>query len=119
MSKKLLSGPYLLWMIGFTVIPLALIVFYGLTDLKRRIYSGQRPFHRNRRAPEGPVFIPGSFPDQHPCVSASGLSTGYDLTKEKYRERKLCGLYFHSSYVDELPAAYPGMADPAGEKWCH
>ena len=32
MSKKLLSGPYLLWMIGFTVIPLALIVFYGLTD---------------------------------------------------------------------------------------
>lgn len=32
MSKKLLSGPYLLWMIGFTIIPLALIVFYGLTD---------------------------------------------------------------------------------------
>ncbi|MDO5416043.1 MAG: ABC transporter permease [Lachnospiraceae bacterium] len=32
MNKKLLSGPYLLWMIGFTIIPLALIVFYGLTD---------------------------------------------------------------------------------------
>lgn len=32
MSKKLLSGPYILWMIGFTIIPLALIVFYGLTD---------------------------------------------------------------------------------------
>lgn len=32
MSKKLLSGPYLLWMAGFTIIPLALIVFYGLTD---------------------------------------------------------------------------------------
>lgn len=32
MNKKLLSGPYLLWVIGFTVIPLALIVFYGLTD---------------------------------------------------------------------------------------
>ena len=32
MSKKLLSGPYLMWMIGFTIIPLALIVFYGLTD---------------------------------------------------------------------------------------
>ena len=31
MSKKLLSGPYLMWMIGFTIIPLALIVFYGLT----------------------------------------------------------------------------------------
>ena len=32
MNKKLLSGPYLAWMIGFTIIPLALIVFYGLTD---------------------------------------------------------------------------------------
>ena len=32
MSKKLLSGPYLLWMTAFTIIPLALIVFYGLTD---------------------------------------------------------------------------------------
>ena len=32
MSKKLLSGPYLMWMIGFPIIPLALIVFYGLTD---------------------------------------------------------------------------------------
>ena len=32
MSKKLLSGPYIAWMIGFTIIPLTLIVFYGLTD---------------------------------------------------------------------------------------
>lgn len=32
MSKKLLSGPYLLWMAAFTIIPLALIVIYGLTD---------------------------------------------------------------------------------------
>lgn len=31
MNKKLLSGPYLMWMIGFILIPLALIVFYGLT----------------------------------------------------------------------------------------
>ena len=32
MSKKLLSGPYIMWMIGFIIIPLALIVVYGLTD---------------------------------------------------------------------------------------
>lgn len=32
MNKKLLSGPYLMWMIGFILIPLALIVFYGLTN---------------------------------------------------------------------------------------
>lgn len=32
MSKKLLAGPYLIWMAGFIIIPLALIVYYGLTD---------------------------------------------------------------------------------------
>lgn len=32
MTKKLLSGPYLFWMVAFTIIPLALIVYYGLTD---------------------------------------------------------------------------------------
>ncbi|WP_084719445.1 ABC transporter permease [Lacrimispora celerecrescens] len=32
MSKKILSGPYIMWMIGFILIPLALIVYYGLTD---------------------------------------------------------------------------------------
>ena len=32
MNKKLLAGPYLIWMIAFTIIPLALIVYYGLTD---------------------------------------------------------------------------------------
>jgi spermidine/putrescine transport system permease protein len=32
MNKKLLSGPYLMWMIGFIIIPLVLIVLYGVTD---------------------------------------------------------------------------------------
>lgn len=32
MNKKLLSGPYIMWMIAFTIIPLALIFYYGLTD---------------------------------------------------------------------------------------
>lgn len=31
MNKKLLAFPYILWMIGFTLIPLALVVYYGLT----------------------------------------------------------------------------------------
>lgn len=33
MRKQLAAGPYLIWMIGFTVIPLILIVYYGLTDI--------------------------------------------------------------------------------------
>lgn len=32
LGKNLLSGPYLLWMAGFILIPLALIFWYGITD---------------------------------------------------------------------------------------
>ncbi len=32
LGKKLLAGPYLVWMTGFIIIPLVLIVYYGLTD---------------------------------------------------------------------------------------
>lgn len=31
-SARYLSVPYLIWMVGFTVIPLLLILYYGLTD---------------------------------------------------------------------------------------
>ncbi len=55
MSKKILSGPYILWMIGFTIIPLALIVFYGLTDKSgaftlANIISVATPEHRKALA---------------------------------------------------------------------
>ena len=30
--KQYLAGPYLIWMTGFTIIPLFLIAWYGLTD---------------------------------------------------------------------------------------
>ena len=51
MSKKLLAGPYLLWMAGFIIIPLALIVYYGVTDKSgaftlANIMSMATPEHR-------------------------------------------------------------------------
>ena len=51
--KRLFAGPYILWMIGFTIIPLLLIVYYGLTDQKRGIYTGKCLFHHDTGAYEG------------------------------------------------------------------
>ena len=31
-SRKLLSGPYLFWAVSFIIIPLLMILYYGLTD---------------------------------------------------------------------------------------
>lgn len=35
-ASRLLAGPYIVWMVGFTVIPLILIIIYGLTDANGR-----------------------------------------------------------------------------------
>lgn len=32
MNRKILAGPYLIWMAGFVLIPLVLVFYYGLTD---------------------------------------------------------------------------------------
>ena len=34
--RKLLAGPYLFWAVSFVIIPLLMIVYYGLTDKERR-----------------------------------------------------------------------------------
>ena len=31
-TRSLLAFPYIVWMIGFTVIPLLMVFYYGLTD---------------------------------------------------------------------------------------
>ena len=33
-KKKLLTGPYLFWAVSFIIIPLIMVLFYGLTDSK-------------------------------------------------------------------------------------
>ena len=58
--KRLFAGPYILWMIGFTIIPLLLIVYYGLTTKKRGIYTGKCLFHHDTGAYEGAALIPGA-----------------------------------------------------------
>lgn len=32
LGKYLISGPYLLWMVAFTIIPICMVFYYGLTD---------------------------------------------------------------------------------------
>ena len=32
MSRKFLAAPFLVWMLGGTLIPLCLIMYYGFTD---------------------------------------------------------------------------------------
>ena len=119
MSKKLLSGPYLLWMAAFTIIPLGLIVYYGLTDRTgvftlENILSIATPEHRKA------LFLSLGLSI---CSTAICLILAYPLAmhpaEAKYRERQFYCVHLHSSHVDEFPFTYTGMADASGEKRRH
>ncbi len=111
MSKKLLSFPYLLWMAGFTIIPLGLILYFGLTDKSGAFTLA------NVAAIATPV--PGALPGRHPFMSALCLSSGHDSSFPGNFRQHFYRIYFYSSHVDELSAAHPGLADPSGKKRCN
>ncbi|MFQ8765853.1 MAG: hypothetical protein ACLR8U_04565 [Oscillospiraceae bacterium] len=48
MKSKLLSAPYIVWMILFTLIPLGIVFYYALTDSDhRRVYICKPHLHGN------------------------------------------------------------------------
>lgn len=59
-----------------------------------------------------------TVPDQHHSLSGPCLSTCHDPAWKRQLCQRLYRIYLHPSYVDELPAAYHGMADFIRAKWC-
>ena len=77
MNKKWLAGPYLVWMVGFIVIPLLLIVYYGLTDKSgaftlANVLSISTPEHVKA------LYLPGVIPGEYGHLPALSLSAGHD-----------------------------------------
>ena len=70
LGKSLLSGPYLVWMTGFTIIPLLMILWYGKYPVNRRTGSY-----------EGSGAVSGFIPDQHSALPFSCISSGYDFKR--------------------------------------
>ena len=144
MSKKLLSGPYLMWMIGFTIIPLALIVFYGLTDRSgaftlANVLSIATVEHRKAlwlslglslvstiicfilAYPLALILRSrgigqGSFIVFIFILPAAGLSRRVDFERQRFQASRPVADAHHPADVDEFPAAHAGMADASGEE---
>ena len=116
MSKKLLSGPYLMWMIGFTIIPLALIVFYGLTDRSgaftlANVLSIATVEHRKALW----LSLGLSLVSTIICFILA-YPLALILRSRGYRPGQLYRLHLYPADVDEFPAAHAGMADASGEE---
>ena len=101
-ASRFLAYPYIIWMAGFTVIPLLMVFYYGLTD-------------RSGAFTLANILAIGSSEHLKALwlsLLLAGVSTVICL-KAPYRKRKLCGVYLYPSDVDELPFKNHGVADPA------
>ena len=111
--KRLFAGPYILWMIGFTIIPLLLIVYYGLTTKSgaftlANVCSITTPEHMKALLLSLGLSL---------AATAICLSAGFGAAPPRHWGRQLHGIRLHPSDVDEFPAPHPRVADAPGEKW--
>ena len=99
-GKQLLAGPYLVWIIGFIILPVFAVLYYGK-------YRGDRRAGTFKSI----VFSIKTGCDLYPDLPAALLSTGNDLKQYEDQRAQLCGLSLCTSDVDEFYASYFSMAD--------
>lgn len=109
-GKQLLAGPYLVWIIGFIILPVFAVLYYALTN------SAGSFTMENIAAIAEPVHLKALFSiktgcDLYPDLPAALLSTGNDLKQYEDQRAQLCGLSLCTSDVDEFYASYFSMAD--------
>ena len=105
LKKKLLGTPYFLWSLIFILIPLGMVFYYGLTDR-----SGA--FTLNN-------IISITTAEHAKALWLALLLSLIATVLCLLLAYPLYRINFHSSHVDEFPAAYHGMADTSRKNRCH
>ena len=117
-NRKILAGPYLFWAMSFIIIPLLMILYYGLTD-KNGSFTlnnlSQMTTPENLKA----LGLALLLVYQHFNLLSPRLSTGYDSCREKYESDKFYRTDIHSSDVDEFSSSDISVADTFGKKRSH
>ena len=108
-KKKLLSGPYFVWMILFTIIPLLVIAWYGFTD---RTGAFTLANVRAIASPEHLKALGLSLSLSIACTILC-LLIAYPLAmilkKNRYGKERICCIYIYPADVDEFFASYLRM----------
>lgn len=108
-KRSLLATPYIVWIIGFTVLPILMIVFYALGD-------GNGGFTLsnigNFRTGASEIIVACTVAGftVYSGLSFAGLSAGCDTAEIEHRKKRIDGYYRDSSDVGKLCTAYYGLA---------
>ena len=117
-NRKILAGPYLFWAMSFIIIPLLMILYYGLTD-KNGSFTlnnlSQMTTPENLKALGLALLL--SFISTLIClVLAYPLAM---ILARKYESDKFYRTDIHSSDVDEFSSSDISVADTFGKKRSH
>ena len=101
MSKKLFSGPFLVFMLCGTIIPLGVIAFYGITDRSGSFTLDNITAIATAEHWEALVL----------ALELALISTviclilafpGLDFKRQQPWKKRLYGIHIHIAYVDEF-----------------
>ena len=117
MRRKLLSAPYLVWILCGTLIPMAMVFYYGLTgDQGGFTLSNIAAIAETGHAKALWTSVLLSLVSTVICL-LSGVSAGTDSEEEQAMGQKgLLVFCVRAADVDEFPAAHDGMAGAPGEE---
>lgn len=104
LGRQLFAGPYLIWIIGFILLPLAMIIYYAFTT------SGGTFTFENVAAIADPVHVRSILLSLKLGIICTlvCLLLAYPLAMIfkwlKNQTAELCRIHFYSANVDELHA---------------
>ena len=114
LKRQLLAGPYMIWIIGFILLPVVMILYYAFTTS-----SGSFTMS-NALTITHPIFFQAllfSFFENclnlYGYLSGIGISPCHDTEQHEVWTSGIYCLYLHPSDVDELHAPYSCMENAA------
>ena len=112
-SKSLYATPYLVWIIGFIILPMLMVFYYAFTNM-----NGSFTWN-NLSNVTSHVHIAAFILSlllaffYYFNMSTSCLSFGTYFKKYEYKAPTHDSFYFHAPYVDELFTSSHGMENDA------
>lgn len=104
-KKQLLAGPYLIWMIGFILLPLVFILYYAITAADGSLSFSNIACHRRSGACQVDSSLFKARLSVHAGLPCFVLSALHDFKHIPLPSPELCRLFVHPPDVDEFYAA--------------
>ena len=110
MNKRIFSGPFLVFMLCGTIIPLGVIAFYGMTDRSGNFTLDNITAIATGEHWQALMLALGLALISTIICLVIAFPLGAHIKRQQAGQERLHGVHFHVAYVDEFPAQDYGVA---------